>query len=845
MTARAPWWQWPSVLALGTLVLVGGIPMPADGQTRGATVAVPYTLPFSTSGQSMWGPGNAPANIDITFTLFDESWLEQGTASSIVNAIGTQWGGSISGRTSGAVGLSFRIFDVGSGGVALNYPVRVILDVPEPNSFRDGEEVTIGSRLELLPGWSLTTAPPGGTMAITGKFGTALRATGKVCFFGCSNDLTLIDVGIPTDPFELFRVGSQGGISFQTLNTPLLPNPLVIQTLPYEFGSLLDPFGDILGLEGPVDAPRVQTTASPAADGRSLVANGRHQFVDLKVDLDQYLTLVGVPPLGFQTNEALDLVAGASFGYDVADLSLLLDVFQRQTFTFVPRVTITVAFPRSVRFTVVNSDGTPVDEGEGTSVRFDVGQSLRVAFPSASKDPLPGTPTYELDNTFRSQTGFEFDETLVMSAGAFNLHTPSKSVTENTTTTVCSLGWLSAIKEICEFFGGILQTITNTVTATVQAVNVDLGPLAQQTLVDDMQTVPLFPSSGQSGEWTLQGLPTFTEAPFALDPEDPRIAVATNLASAVLATGGPAGALLQTVRVRNEGDVALSAAQLRDALAASITGGSFHILGVTSPTLTPAADPAFDGEASPALLGGGDVLGVNEEGVVTILMAVTPGNVYRAHVRGDGVSPIGTAVVDETVDALGVVAFEIIPDQVSAWSNGVLPTRIRTQGIDAAQVDPATVVLEGVRPTQWNFTSSGDLILKFPLQDVLSALEARLVSQAPIAAAIVAEPADATAMRSITVADVAAAVMGETERLTAAGAAAVDRGGNGNGTLDLGNLRALVMANRRPADAGAVPDGPQASGAAGDSQVLVLTGALLDGTRLVGEDDLSVLNGGD
>jgi hypothetical protein len=152
-------------------------------------------------------------------------------------------------------------------------------------------------------------------------------------------------------------------------------------------------------------------------------------------------------------------------------------------------------------------------------------------------------------------------------------------------------------------------------------------------------------------------------------------------------------------------------------------------------------------------------------------------------------------------------------------------------------VDLASVMLEGASPSQWNLTSSGDLILKFPLQEVLSGLDQRLLRQVTIAAATAAPAASA-----VTLADVVAAVLGETGRLDDAAIAGVDRAGNGNGALDLGDLRALVLVRR--AERAAVVLRVGSSAALSDLRVLVVTGSLGDGTRFIGEDDLAIMNGG-
>jgi hypothetical protein len=354
-----------------------------------------------------------------------------------------------------------------------------------------------------------------------------------------------------------------------------------------------------------------------------------------------------------------------------------------------------------------------------------------------------------------------------------------------------------------------------------------------------MQTVPLFPSGGGSGEWELQGFQAFTEAPFLLDPEDPRIVVTTELASAVLASGGPSGGLAQMITVRNEGDVPLSAAQIQDAVSSAIAGSGFTLVSAFSSTLT--TNPAFDGATSVELLGDSEALDVGEEGVVRIVWSVTPGSVYSATVSGAGTSPIGTAVSAEAFGALGVVAFEIIPDQISAWSNGVLPVRIPSHGIEGSQIDAATVQLEGIPVSQYNLTASGDLILKYPLQLVLSALERRLQSQMPILAATAGTEV-APALREVTAADVGAALLGEQGRLTAEAATEVDRAGNADGRLDLGDLRLLVIAGRKPEGQRIAAGLLEATN--GVQHVLVATGLLIDGTPFFGEDDLSVMTGG-
>jgi hypothetical protein len=188
-------------------------------------------------------------------------------------------------------------------------------------------------------------------------------------------------------------------------------------------------------------------------------------------------------------------------------------------------------------------------------------------------------------------------------------------------------------------------------------------------------------------------------------------------------------------------------------------------------------------------------------------------------VHAAGTSPIGTNVSADASDALGVVVFEIIPDQVSAWSNGVLPTRVISTGIDAGQIDAAGLRLEGVAPEQWNLTSSGQLTVKFRLPAVLSALDQRILAGIPLAPAT----QSGAPRPGATLGTLVAAVM--------------------NGSGELGELRAVVM-ERKSGKTTGTPNLPTLSSANGVLRVLVLTGSLRDGTRLVGEDDLTVMQGG-
>ncbi len=162
-------------------------PLLVTAQTRGNTITQPYQFTFKTSGQSMWGPADAPANIDYRYSLWDVTWnVPTRQTGDVVTVVDWDFGGRIRGSTGGATGLAVRFHNVETGSVDLVYPVDIVVTLPEPNSFRDGDTVTIGSAYSLGPGWSFTTAPPAIDVTFDGRFGFQASSSVDVCLFGCT-----------------------------------------------------------------------------------------------------------------------------------------------------------------------------------------------------------------------------------------------------------------------------------------------------------------------------------------------------------------------------------------------------------------------------------------------------------------------------------------------------------------------------------------------------------------------------------------------------------------------------------------------------------------------------------
>jgi hypothetical protein len=809
-------------LTAASLALVVALAPQLGAQTRGNTVPVVHLPTFQALGQSMWGPLTAPADIDRTFTLVDVGWDKSGSIGDVADWGGFDFGARIRGATDGLFRLSSRLVIDQTGAVDIRYPVRVELRIPEPNSFANGEEIPITSSYALQPGWQFTTEAPAGSLTFSAGFHFGASAAADVCIFGCLtfNFFPPIDIG-DTD-FDLLRLSSDGGFEI-----PLIP-AANFDLFPHTFSFIES---EITGVSGTIDVPGMpNTTPSVMGDGRSLRAAGSRPFVDVSVDLDSYLNKAGFPiPLGFQTPS----LGGASAGYNLIDVSMPIRFTTDQTLTFTPNLEIETQFPVAVAYRVTDAGGGAVASGVASQITFKVGHTLHITFPTGRLTPMPSAPDYTLDNTFTSATGLTFGAGLVETVGTLDIEIPSVTVIPEITVDLC---------EIATF--GLEHCPITTPALEFPGLSLHLGPLFQASQALGSLTVPLFPflpgdctpGSVGCGRWTLQGFNSIAFDPFALDPEDPRIEVATAVMSGLATGTGPAGTLTQTIDVANTGDVRLFSTQAADGL----TGGAFGVNTIGSPTLS--ENPAFNGGADPNTLTGADVLLVPAGGgTVTTNVEVEPGNLYTFAVLASGTSPIGTAVSDAASVSFAVYHFDIRPTPVNNGAQGVLPATVMgSAALNTRDIDPESIRLDGVAPIRWEYTDAGDLNLKFDRPAIMERLLARIAAGTLATTRIQVQVPDTVA--------VAAAVLGRRGALSEVDAQAADLLGNGNGRLDVGDLRAVLLAARGTPGGISLAGGGGGGGGnqsvTGTNVALPLTGNLRTGTLFMGEDVVVVLSNG-
>lgn len=786
------------------LTLLASLLVTATAAAQASRTDRPYNVTFETSGQSMWGPGTTPlSGADATFTFADVSWDKSGTVGNVVDVAGFDFGADISAASRGAFGIFAKFSDIGTGAVAVNYPVRVTMGIPDPNTFHEGQSITIPTSIVLLPGATIATDPPRGSFDLRAKALLAASAGARLCVFDCLNVPLFPSVDIGSDNIPLFSLtvnpegedqGSIAGLNF---------------TLPHTLTFIEQ---QITSLEGTIGLPKVVPVNTLHTDGFTLTAGGSNTFIDLSLDLDGFFT--GKIPLGFQSPN----IHGVQIGYETIGFAGVLKMTQSQEFSFKPTIFVRLAFPRDVAWSEIDGDGATVASGTGNVITFHAGNTLQITYPDGLKDPMTIEPFFAISNSFSSSTTTTAREDLVLTIGQFNLHVPAFEVIPEITVDVCR--GLTVDADLLDVIPDEFCPVT-TPALRSPAIDVDLGPLFQKSLVGASQQLLEFPGDGD-GSWELQGFTTLAGGTFVLDPENPIIHVATTVASGLASGTGPAGTLTQDIIVSNRGDVPLSATQIADALSAAVAGGGGF--SVRSVTTTMHADPAFNGIDNPNILVGDDVLPVGGSGTVAVSIGVEPGNMFSSALNTDGTSPIGTNVQATAGASFGVYAFNIIPQKLNDPSTGVLPVVVfGTPGMDVTLIDPASVELIGVSPLRWDLETRSDGVVDLTLKFDRDAIRASLIE---LLAAAPASPGG----RNLDARAVALNLLGEGE-LDAVQLALADR--NSNGRLDIGDIRALLGKSGGPDPGifGAPKPAPV-------SRYLVLTGMLHDGTPFMGEDSL-------
>jgi hypothetical protein len=841
-----------------TLVSAGPMTAPVGAQVAGGVVDLVKTHTFKSTGQPMWGP-NQPANFSVRFfDLFFDTGERSGSAQFFVqDATLGDYGAAMGGSARASLGLSAGV-DFTAGNIGVEYPISLKLTYPEPNSFRDGEEIPIRTSFQRQPNGKLTATEPFASVDVTGKIGFHGQANMQICFITCTAAATLGPVQYPSnyittlqpETVRVFRLDTNTNATLPVIFWPTSLFPPVTEEKPLPF-TFTGATAAVLGLSGTVDLPHagipcpalaVGCTHSVSEVGSSVLSGSvAHRFIDIVMDLDAWARTITKIPLGIAIPFSAfpGAPAGSTAKLDLVDAKVPLQIAEVQDFEFTPDPRVRLSFPQPVSYRV--TEGTAPNEtqvGQGTAmvIPFKVGQTLYLTFPAGKKTTMLGGSDFELKNRFRNRTRFTIDSDFVPTVGLAKLDIPSWQ-TPSVTTDLCHEATVTA--DPLDVFADKSCPVT-TPSFTVPAVHEGLGPWYQvpRQLAEASFPIPLDP-------WELGGFAQLAGSTFTLDPEDAGLALTTSMVGGLAAGTGPAGTLVQTLRVENTGDVKLLTSQVRDALAVAFpTLPGFAVQTLTSPTLS--RNASFNGVSVDATLTGNDELAVGGSGLITVQTRVAPGNIYRASANAAALTPIGTAVGASATARFAVYPMNFGPDKLNGAGspNARVPLHVlNTASLPIQEIDLATVMIDGLAPLSWSYVLRNDvgpetdLALQFDRRALWTRIQARR-------AAIVAPQALATLLQTApappALSSLANAVLGGAP-MDPALAANADLLGNGNGRLDLGDLRAAAVA-RLSGTGSSIPSAAPPSGEVGVT--LPLIGTMKDGTRFMAEDSIVVPTGG-
>lgn len=407
---------------------------------------VNHHVDFASGKQNMWGPSFNAFNINRTITLFETSWNESGGTGNggIVSLGGYDFGGALSGGTSGTIGSSFSLTGFTTGEVEVDYPIDVALDMPADLSYDQGDEVRINTSYNVdAANYNLDTYYPSvGEARLDFYFSLAFNLNVTLCAFGCTNFDLFPPLSTGLINLNIFKANA-AGIEYIGPACPSSPMP----------GGYLGPCSDCggsgcipwkvkqdflpadipdndYGISGQLTVPYVITDDQLLAN-KCLTAAGDSNYVNLSLEIFKLLGNFVPPPVGpvlQNLSGELPLPPIASnFGvvasYNIFSASFNAYLTNKQEFSFCPNIYGKFNFPTPVSYRIIDTLGAQYATGLSAEINFVVGETVYFDFPCFYED-LHIVPTYSIDPNFTNRTFDEITFDFSMSAIEFALVLP-------------------------------------------------------------------------------------------------------------------------------------------------------------------------------------------------------------------------------------------------------------------------------------------------------------------------------------------------------------------------------------------------------------------------------------
>jgi|GEM_PF-4066840 len=243
------------------------------------------------------------------------------------------------------INLLTKVQDFSLGTATVDFPVRVKLDTPA--AIQPGQEFTIGSSYEILPGAGFQAQGNQAVLDIGAQVELAAELSLKACAFGCFIDEKPLDASHPLGTIPLVKQtvnSTEFQIDIPGYGKPTIAGPGVDidPDNTDDSRSVTDPdflldfaIANATNVDGKIQAPKLDLQGNLV--GNTLVGTGRDAFTEVNVNLAGFIPGTTLANLG-----PIDLGHGLQFGYDLFSGVLSTQMFQEQRLEFkgIPQITL-------------------------------------------------------------------------------------------------------------------------------------------------------------------------------------------------------------------------------------------------------------------------------------------------------------------------------------------------------------------------------------------------------------------------------------------------------------------------------------------------------------------------
>jgi len=403
-------------------------------QLKSQTYTISHYIPWSTHHQNMWGPNGQPFHLNINQQLFNINFNDTNTFGGIEYIFGLPFGAQFDLYTHLLLGSTFSISGFHTGWIDVDYPVRIDLTFPSPQTFMPGDWITINSRYHVMNGWNLSSSfPQDGVIDLDLDFGIHAQLDGTICFGACDN-FNIINVDVPDDSISIIHIDQQNG----DVTYPCMQNGQLAfchdTILPIVFNNAWG-----TGISGQIGLPYITTQDhldSTQLCHKLLIAQGDDPYAQFNIDIIQFLSAIagilppstGQPILDFiaMLHDTIDIGGGISIEYQLLSAEMNISNTLQQDLTFNPTIWNHFTLPTAVDYYVTdpNQNNATVATGNSANIDFQACHDLHIKYPCFGYPQFPIGIAHSLENEFTNHTWDSVAFSLTVNAFEFWINLP-------------------------------------------------------------------------------------------------------------------------------------------------------------------------------------------------------------------------------------------------------------------------------------------------------------------------------------------------------------------------------------------------------------------------------------